>query len=66
MESEVGNGSSNEPEPATSIQQAEMPKKKRQIIISGNLSNAEARQEYQRRYYQITKKRPKSTKGSTT
>ena len=50
---------SNGTEPATSVEQTAMPKKKRQIIVSGNLSSAEARREYQRRYYQMHKEKAK-------
>ncbi len=50
---------SNGTEPATSVQQEEETRKRRRIIISGSLSNAEARREYQRRYYQMHKEKAK-------
>lgn len=34
-------------------------RRKPKIVVSGNLSNAEARREYQRRYYQMHKEKAK-------
>ena len=48
----------NQTEPVGTVDSQES-KKSPKIVVSGNLSNAEARREYQRRYYQMHKEKAK-------
>lgn len=48
----------NQTEPVGTVDNQES-KKSPKIVVSGNLSNAEARREYQRRYYQMHKEKAK-------
>ena len=53
------NSKQKEPPDYHLLPRGEGPKKSPKIVISGNFSNAEARREYQRRYYQMHKEKSK-------
>ncbi len=46
-------------DPTRTSEESKEPKRSPKIIVAGNLSTAEARREYQRRYYQMHKEKAK-------